>query len=155
MKLGARETADLKGSDCIDPLEEQIQMKSSNVLRQLVSIFPTLRKDEDGHTVLYFTIMLPVIIGMIGLSLDGGAFFHLNTDLHELADAAALAGAKELQGKSGDRGRATTEAKTLLSNDPHWSNVARSGVMIRVRCAENTPAAAASIALRMNTTFLM
>jgi len=105
-------------------------MKSSNVLRQLVSIFPTLRKDEDGHILLYFTIMLPVIVGMIGLTLDGGAFFHLNTDLHELADAAALAGAKELQGKSGDRDRATTKAETLLSNDPHWSNVASSGVQI-------------------------
>jgi Flp pilus assembly protein TadG len=110
--------------------EEQIQMKSSNVLRQLVSI---LRKDEDGHILLYFTIMLPVIIGMIGLVLDGGRLLHLHTEQQELADASALAGAVELDGQTGARDRATDKARNFLSNDPRWSNVAASGIQI------NTP----------------
>src|SRR6266516_3759645 len=95
-----------------------------------VSFLGKLGRDESGHILLYFTIMLPVIIGMIGLVLDGGRFFHLNTDLQELADASALAGAAELNGASDSIDRATDRARNLLSNDPHWSNVARSGVQI-------------------------
>jgi len=76
--------------------------------------------------------MIPVqlMIGMFALVLDGGAFFHLNTDLQELADASALAGAAELDGANDAITRATDRAQNLLSNDPHWSNVARSGVQI-------------------------
>jgi Flp pilus assembly protein TadG len=94
---------------------------------------PRLRKlanDEDGSIALFLAIALPVTMGMIGLVLDGGAFFHLNTDMQELADAAAIAGAAELDGASDALTRATDRAENLLSNDPHWSNVARSGVQI-------------------------
>jgi Flp pilus assembly protein TadG len=105
-------------------------MKSSDVLRRLARLLATLGKDEDGHILLYFTIMLPVIMGMAGLVLDGGALFHLHTDLQELADASALAGAAELDGRNDAITRATDRAQNLLSNDPHWSNVARSGVQI-------------------------
>src|SRR5215831_3685113 len=107
-------------------------MKSFGVLRRLARILGRLRKDEDGHVLIYFTIMLPVIVGMIGLALDGGAFFHLNTDLQELADASALAGAAELDGSSDAITRATDRAQNLLSNDPHWSNTSlnASGVQI-------------------------
>jgi Flp pilus assembly protein TadG len=89
-----------------------------------------LAKDQEGSVALFLAITLPVTIGMIGLVLDGGAFFHLNTDLQELADAAAIAGAAELDGASDSITRATDRAEHLLSNDPHWSNVARSGVQI-------------------------
>jgi hypothetical protein len=42
----------------------------------------------------------------------------------------ALAGAAELDGASDAIARATTKAETLLSNDPHWSNVAKAGLQI-------------------------
>jgi hypothetical protein len=42
----------------------------------------------------------------------------------------ALAGAAELDGASNAITRATTKAETLLSNDPHWSNVAKAGLQI-------------------------
>jgi len=107
-------------------------MKSFGVLRQLARILGRLRKDEDGHVLIYFTVMLPVIVGMIGLALDGGALFHLHSDLQELADASALAGAAELDGSNDAITRATDRAQNLLSNDPHWSNTAlnASGVQI-------------------------
>jgi Flp pilus assembly protein TadG len=89
-----------------------------------------LANDEDGSIALFLAIALPVTMGMIGLVLDGGAYFHLNSDMQELADAAAIAGAAELDGASDAITRATDRAEHLLSNDPHWSNVARSGVQI-------------------------
>src|SRR5262249_15741855 len=89
-------------------------------------------KDEDGHISLYFIIMLPALIGLIGLILDGGGLFHLNTDQQELADAAALAGAKELDGRNDAITRATDRAQNLLSNGPNWSNTSlnASGIQI-------------------------
>src|SRR5262245_60767517 len=86
-----------------------------------------LGRDEDGHVLLYLTVMVRMMIGMVGLVLDGGRFFHLKTDLYGLADAAALAGAVELDGRADAITRATDKAQNLLSNDPRWSNVARSG----------------------------
>src|SRR5437763_49681 len=87
-----------------------------------LSFLGKLGRDEDGHILHYFTIMLPVTVGMIGLALDGGALFHLKTDLQELADASALAGAAELDGRNDAITRAMDRAQNLLSNDPHWSN---------------------------------
>jgi Flp pilus assembly protein TadG len=94
------------------------------------SLFVDLGSDQNGGVLLYFTIMIPVIIGMIGLALEGGQYFHLNSELQQLADAAALAGAAELDGTSDAITRATSKAETLLSNDPHWSNVAQAGLQI-------------------------
>ncbi len=97
---------------------------------RLLSLFSNLGKDEDGGVLIYFTVMLPVIVGMIGLALEGGQFHHLNSDLQELADAASLAGAAELDGANDAITRAIDKATNLLSNDPHWSNVAKSGAQI-------------------------
>jgi len=97
---------------------------------RLSSLLAGLRKDEGVGVLIYFTVMLPVIVGMIGLALEGGQFYHLNSDLQELADAAALAGAAELDGANDAITRATTKAETLLSNDPNWSNVAKAGLQI-------------------------
>jgi Flp pilus assembly protein TadG len=107
-------------------------MNSFGFLRRVARILGGLREDEDGHVLIYFTIMLPVTVGMIGLALDGGAFHHLHSDLQELADASALAGAAELDGRDDAITRATDRAQKLLSNDPHWSNTAlnASGVQI-------------------------
>ena len=95
-----------------------------------LSLFGKLAKNKAGNVAIFLTLTLPVIIGMIGLVLDGGALLNLNSDLQKLADAAAIAGAAELDGSSTAITRATNNAQNLLSNDPHWSNVARSGVQI-------------------------
>src|SRR5215212_4524330 len=89
-----------------------------------------LRRDERGHIVIYFTIMLPVLLGMIGLSLDGARLFALHDELQDLADAAALAGARELLGDANAITRADGVARNLLNNDPRWANAAASGAII-------------------------
>jgi len=98
-----------------------------------IARFPLLSrlgKDEGGHVLIYFTIMLPVIMGLIGLSLEAGRVRLLNSQLQNLADAAALAGAKQLDGNTGAISRATSAAKNLLTNDTWWSNIALDGVQI-------------------------
>src|SRR5262245_38966889 len=89
-----------------------------------------LAKDDDGSILIWFTLVILAMMGMIGLALEGSAYYHLNSDLQELADASAIAGVAELDGAGDAITRATDKAETLLSNDPHWSNVARSGLQI-------------------------
>ena len=99
---------------------------------RLLSSLGLFGKDEDGHISLYLIIMLPAIIGLIGLTLDGGALFHLHTDQQELADAAALAGAKELDGRNDAITRATDKAQNLLSNNPRWSNTSLNASAVQI-----------------------
>ncbi len=87
-------------------------------------------KNQDGSIIAMSTIMIPLLIGVVGLSLDVGRVYYLQHDLQELADAAALAGAKELDGLNGAISRATDKANNLLNNDPTWSNVALAGAQI-------------------------
>ena len=102
----------------------------------LPSLLGNLQKDEDGGIVLYTTVLIGTMMGMIGLVIDGGSFFHLHSNLQEVADAAALAGAAELDGASDAITRATAAANAIAdpsnanSNKVYWSNVAISGVQI-------------------------
>ena len=66
-------------------------------------LLPRLRRDERGSIIIQATLTIVVIMGMIGLALDGGRLFMVNNDLQDLADAAALAGAAKLDGTSGAR----------------------------------------------------
>ncbi len=94
---------------------------------RLVSAFTRLFRDQNGQVVIYFTIMVPVMMGLVGLSLEGGRLLMLHSQLQDLADAAALAGAKELDGGDDAMCRAKDKAQNLLTNPTWWSNVA-SGV---------------------------
>lgn len=88
----------------------------SSLLLQLV-------KDERGSILLQFTLYIVVTMGMIGLALDGSRYLMLNSDLQELADAAALAGAAELDGGQDAITRATAAANSLAAgNNVRWSD---------------------------------
>ena len=79
-----------------------------------------LCRDERGSIIIQATLTIVVIMGMIGLALDGGRLFMVNNDLQDLADAAALAGAAKLDGTSGAMERADAAARTLNNNVRWW-----------------------------------
>src|ERR1035438_1578048 len=81
-----------------------------------------LRRDKRGSIIIQSTLTIIVIMGMIGLALDGGRLFMVNNDLQDLADAAALAGAAKLDGTSGAMQRADAAARNL-NNNVRWWNV--------------------------------
>lgn len=76
-----------------------------------------LVRDERGSILLQATITIGVLMGMIGLALDGARFLLLNNDLQDLADAAALAGAADLDGST-RADNAITDAQNFLVNCP-------------------------------------
>jgi Flp pilus assembly protein TadG len=79
--------------------------------------------DERGSILIYFTIVMGVMFGLIGLALDGGRYLMVNNDLQQVADAAALAAASQLDGESDALARADAAARNL-DNDVHWYDVA-------------------------------
>src|SRR5439155_23122806 len=99
-------------------------------LHLLASALRKLRKDEDGSILVLFSLMAFVSFGMAGLALDGGRLFALNNEMQDLADASALAGARELDGEADAITRATTSAQTLLANNPKWADTGSTGVQI-------------------------
>jgi hypothetical protein len=102
---------------------------------QLLRLIDRVRRDECGSILIQATLIIVVIFGMLGLALDGGRLFMVNNDLHDLADAAALAGAAKLDGTVGARQRADSAARTL-NNNVRWWNVAGSKILPGIRGVE-------------------
>ena len=51
---------------------------------------------RSGQALLWVAIMLPLFLAIIGLALDGGALFAARRQAQNAADAAARAGAQEI-----------------------------------------------------------
>src|SRR4051812_16014809 len=80
--------------------------------------------DRRASVLVLFTILTPVLLGMIGLAVDGGRAFILQTTLQDIADAAALAGATELDATATAQDRARDKALNFLANSPKFANSA-------------------------------
>ena len=55
-------------------------------------------KDEDGYVLLFTLLLLPIFLGASLLVVDVGRVTNTHSDLQTVADATALAGARELDG---------------------------------------------------------
>jgi uncharacterized membrane protein len=51
---------------------------------------------QEGHVVALTAMSLPALIGMMALMLDGALLFKARLELQDAADAAALAGAMQI-----------------------------------------------------------
>ena len=108
-------------------------------------------EDEGGAVFIWFTVMVGLVMGLVGLAIEGASLLNLNSSLQELADAAALAGAKDLNGAKGARANATSDATNYLANLPTWSNIAKSGAQINTPKFYDTLSAAKSGAPESNS----
>src|SRR3974377_1755600 len=52
--------------------------------------------EQHGSIIVQATLIIVVVMGMIGLALDGGRLFMVHSDLQDLAEARELAGAGNL-----------------------------------------------------------
>lgn len=68
------------------------------------------RQAQGGAIAILFAIVIVVLIGFCGLALDLSRFFNRKTELQAVADAAALAAARELDGTSAGITRAQDRA---------------------------------------------
>ena len=93
-----------------------------------------LRADEAGNTLVYVTLSAAVILGMIGLVLDGSRAMITHSEAQGAADAAALAAASQLDGQSGACARAKAEA-TAVTNRQRFAQGGGGAIAI----AANSP----------------
>ncbi len=80
-------------------------------------------RDNSGAVSLYAALALPVLVGIVGLALDSNNLFTMDADLQHAADAAALAGAAELDGATDASTRAISAAQTAVANTSVMSTV--------------------------------
>ncbi|NRR31830.1 pilus assembly protein TadE [Oxalobacteraceae bacterium] len=59
---------------------------------------PARPSSQRGAVAITFTLMMLVMFGFIGMALDLAQLYHRKTELQDLADGAALAAARQLNG---------------------------------------------------------
>lgn len=93
-----------------------------------------LHDDRSGATLIWVSLMIFVIFGFVGLAVDGARYYHLNSNLQDIADAAAISAAKELNGATGAIANAEGNLRTFLNNNPNpvWADLATAGVQIEL-----------------------
>jgi hypothetical protein len=85
---------------------------TGRLLRRAIAFW----RDTDGIILPYVTIMLVAIVAIAVLALDGARYMSLQTQMQAGADAAALAGAAELDRMPDAQARATAAINNLVSN---------------------------------------
>lgn len=78
------------------------------------------RREERGAMAVVIALLLPVIVGCAGLSIDVGSWYLTRAQLQNAADAAALAGAGDLPGSPSS---AATDAQTLAAKNVSGATV--------------------------------
>ena len=77
-------------------------------------------RDQGGGMAAPLALALPVLFGFAMLAIDGSRYFNLQTSVQAGADALALAGAAELDGRPDAFARANRAIATLTKNDPRF-----------------------------------
>lgn len=89
-----------------------------------------LYRDQQGAVAVLFAILAALLIGVGMLAIDIPRMAVFNTDLQNAADAAALAGAWELDGTTGAQNRAISAAVNAFTNAQKFGSSASSSVTI-------------------------
>lgn len=94
-----------------------------------LQILRQLHADQSGSVLIWVTAMIFVIFGLLALGVDGARYINLNSNMQQIADAAALSGAKSLDGSDQAIENARIAAQTYLSNNlpGSWSDIASTG----------------------------
>ncbi len=65
-------------------------------LRRMTSVWPIWRRNMKGGIAVSFALSLPLLFGIFGIVTDYALMTRVRSDLQSTADAAALAGAREI-----------------------------------------------------------
>ncbi|MCW8957737.1 MAG: pilus assembly protein TadG-related protein [Gammaproteobacteria bacterium] len=84
---------------------------------------PQGQKKQRGFVVVMLVLVIAILLGVAALALDLGRLYVLKSEMQNAADAAALAGAAELNAKSDAIERAELAAKGLLAHNSHFAKV--------------------------------
>ena len=103
------------------------------------------REGERGQILVLFTIAIVVIIGMLGLVLDGGSAFAQRRDEQNVSDLAAIAGADAYLTSTGDKTAAAIAAANLIASRNGYATNAATGVSVDVQVTSETSGASVKV----------
>lgn len=108
-------------------------------MTRLLDRFRRLGRDERGGVLIYSTLMAGTMIGIGVLAIDMGRLTTLHSQLQNAADAAALAGARELDMTPGSLARARAAITQALGNVRDFSDEASRTIATASRtCGSDT-----------------
>jgi len=107
-----------------------------------------LARDESGNVIIYVSVSAALLLGIVGLALDSSRLLITHSEAQAAADAAALAGASQLDGQSGACARAKAEATAVTNqkrfatggNAPTTGYAAVAFATANMRCLNTLPA---------------
>jgi len=76
---------------------KEIKLVKSRKIMFSDSILYRLGTDRRGVITVMLALLLPIMVGFVGLGVEVGMWFQLKRDVQTAADAAAIAGAYEAQ----------------------------------------------------------
>ena len=74
-------------------------------------------RSNRGSIVIFVVLMMPLLLGIMGIALDMGKLFVVKSELQNAADACALAAVYELDGTGSQFTRAETAGITLATTN--------------------------------------
>src|SRR4051794_19252694 len=85
---------------------------------------------RSGQTLILFALLLPLVLGMTGLVIDGGMLIATQRQVQNAADAAAMAGVMDrLRGQTSIVASATA---TTFVKDPQYNNLPGATVVVNI-----------------------
>jgi Flp pilus assembly protein TadG len=91
---------------------------------------PRRRFRRTGSVLIWCALLLPVLVGMVGLVIDGGLMLAAYREAQNAADAAAIAAAYDMMlGKTS--ATASTTAQTYVTDSSH-NNLANATVTVHI-----------------------
>lgn len=100
---------------------------------------------QRGAILIMFAVMVLILLAMAGMALDLAMAYNRKTELQALADAVALAAARELNGTAAGIDNAVTAAETAAANFSYHYNtqpIPWSSAALSFAAAPGTPDAA-------------
>ncbi len=117
-----------------------MSIKNNNSNRSC-GLFGRFVRESDGAVMIYVSIIIVVLFGFVGLAVDFGRFYTTNTQAQSAADAAAVAGATQLDGTDTAITRATMAVQTspLVSNEHTFATNAGAVQIVLIRFLHTLP----------------
>jgi Flp pilus assembly protein TadG len=88
------------------------------------------QKRRSGSVLIWCALLLPVLVAMVGLTVDGGLMLSAYREAQNAADAAAIAAAYEMS-RVGNTDTARTAAETFVQDSSH-NNLAGATVTVNI-----------------------
>jgi Flp pilus assembly protein TadG len=87
---------------------------NSAARRSALAQLRDLRRDRSGGVAIIFALMAPILFGLAGAAIDFTMYVRDRTELQGLADAAAIASAREMQMAKADETRIKAVAEAYV-----------------------------------------